>query len=306
MISLEQINNQFVEAIPIPDEDIRPVKGYDICEEAYANIFLCAKKKSGKTSALFKIMKECAGKNTIIIVFCSTVYKDKNWIQIRKYFEKKKMEIHVFTSMFEDGTDQLADLVEDLRHQAKEEEEKKKEKKRGEGKKKELSTSERCDMLLERLTSMHLRAIGRGAEIEESEDEDAPKQKRSKYLEPEYMIIFDDINSELKSKSLVSLLKWNRHYKSKVIISSQWLHDLLPDSRKQLDLFLIFKGFPEEKLALIYKDCDSSIPFDLFTKIYYKSTKMPHSFMYIDTRADSFRRNFDSKFIIHTEEDENI
>src|SRR3954454_12037286 len=108
MISLKQINNQLVKAIPIPDEDTRPIKGYDICEEVYANIFLCARKKIGKTSALFKILKECAGRKTTIIVFCSTCYKDKNWIQIRKYFAKKNIEIIVYTSIYEDGVDQLA------------------------------------------------------------------------------------------------------------------------------------------------------------------------------------------------------
>src|SRR3954464_2715806 len=85
-------------------------------------------------------------------------------------------------------------------------------------------------------------------------------QKKSKHQAPEYIIVFDDLSSELKSPSLLSLLKWNRHYKSKLIISSQWLHDLLPESRKQLDLFLIFKGFPKEKLALIHRDCDSAVP----------------------------------------------
>lgn len=39
----------------------------------------------------------------------------------------------------------------------------------------------------------------------------------------------------------------------------QWLHDLLPESRKQIDLFLIFRGFPSKKLAEIYKDCDSDV-----------------------------------------------
>src|ERR1700710_365580 len=102
MFSLQQINDKIVRAIPIPDEDKRPIKGYDICEEVYANIFLCARKKSGKTSALFKIMKECASKKTILIIFCSTCYKDKNWIEIRKYFEKKGMDIRVYTSIYED------------------------------------------------------------------------------------------------------------------------------------------------------------------------------------------------------------
>src|SRR3954464_14828496 len=95
-------------------------------------------------------------------------------------------------------------------------------------------------------------------------------QKKSKYQSPEYIIVFDDLSSELKSGSLFSLFKFNRHFKSKLIISSQWLHDLLPESRKQIDLFLIFKGFPEDKLALIYKDCASSVPFETFYSIYKK------------------------------------
>ena len=109
--SLKQINQQYVDAIPILDEDKRPIKGYDICEEIYANIFLCARKKVGKTSTLFKIMKECASRTTIIIVFCSTAYKNKNWVEIRKYFEKKRMDIRVFTSLFDAGEDHLAILI---------------------------------------------------------------------------------------------------------------------------------------------------------------------------------------------------
>lgn len=296
MISLKQINSKYVKAIPIPDEDTRPIKGYDICEEVYANIFLCAKKKSGKTSALFKIIKECVVRKTIIYIFCSTAYKDKNWIQIRKYFKNKGMELRVFTSIFEDGQDQLANLIEDLKQEAKDEEETQEQ-----TKEEEYPDTNRCDDILGRLGQMHLRACGLGTSQpqEEPEDETLPKRKKkSKYLAPEYMIIFDDLSSELKSKSLLSLLKFNRHFKSKLIISSQWLHDLLPESRKQIDLFMIFKGFPDAKLHEIYKDCDSSVPFDTFVKIYKKATESLHSFLYVDSRSDSFRRNFDCKFFI--------
>ena len=296
MISLKQINNQYVKAIPIPDEDTRPIKGKDIVEEVYANIALIAKKNSGKTSALFKIMKECSVRKTILVIFCSTAYKDKNWIQIRKYFEKKGMDVRVYTSIFEDGEDQLSNLIEDLKQDAKDEEARKK----GGSKKEdeEVPDIDKCDDILERLTNMHLRSIGRGAEVEEEPEDDKKKVRKSKYLAPEYMIIFDDLSSELKSRSLLSLLKFNRHFKAKLIISTQWVHDLLPESRKQLDLFLIFKGFPDPKLNEIYKDSDSGVPFDTFVKLYKKATEKPHSFLYIDTRSDLFRRNFDSKFII--------
>ena len=177
MISLKQINNQYVKAIPIPDEDTRPIKGYDICEEVYANIFLCARKKSGKTSALFKIMKECSARKTVLVIFCSTVYKDKNWIQIRKYFEKKGMDIRVYTSIYEDGEDQLSNLIEDLKQDAKEEETKKKGGSKNEIE--EVPESDKCDDILQRLTNMHLRSVGRGAEVPE-EEENEPKEKKTK------------------------------------------------------------------------------------------------------------------------------
>ena len=102
------------------------------------------------------------------------------------------------------------------------------------------------------------------------------------------MIVLDDLSNELKSKSLLTLLKKNRHYKSKIIISSQWLHDLLPESRKQIDVYIIFAGFSMKKIEECYKDCDSSLSFNVFYQIYRQSTSQRHQFMY-DTRSDKFR-----------------
>ena len=96
---------------------------------------------------------------------------------------------------------------------------------------------------------------------------------------------------------MVKIIEENRHYKSKLIISSQWIHDLLPESRKQLDLFIIFKGFSEKKIYELYKDCDSSIPFETFYKMYQQATQQPHSFFYVDSRSDTCRCNFDKQFI---------
>jgi len=57
-------------------------------------------------------------------------------------------------------------------------------------------------------------------------------------------------------------------------------------------------------MEIIYKDCDSAVPFELFYRIYKKSTKKPHSFMYIDTRSDKFRCNFDKEFVIKHDSDD--
>jgi hypothetical protein len=299
MITLKTINDKTVKKIYIPEEDTRPIKGVDLCPEVFSNIFLCAKKKSGKTSAIFTLLKNCAGKDTVIIVFCSTIYKDSNWIEIRKYFEKKGSDIRVFTSIYEDGEDQLEKLINELSEEAKEKE--------GAGpggasaspeqdddNKEDRPEVDRCDEILEQLRNPQLQ--------QEQNEEKKRKPKKCKYQSPEYIIVFDDLSTELKAKSLLSLMKKNRHFKTKLIISSQWVHDLLPESRKQLDLWLIFKGFPEAKMIQIHRDCDSGLPFELFYKMYKKATKYPYSFFFIDTREDSYRRNFNQKFLINNPE----
>ena len=212
---------------------------------------------------------------------------------MRKHFEKKN-DLRVFTSIYEDGEDQLNKLINDLNSQAQENE-------NDENNEDEPEQEiDRCEDILEKLKSHYLSSIGRGTKKEESDDteHDKKKQRKSKHRAPEYIIVFDDLSTELKSRSLLDLLKKNRHYKTKLIISSQWIHDLLPESRKQIDLFLIFKGFPEQKMKEIYKDCDSSIPFETFIEVYKKATENQHSFMYIDTRSDTFRCCFDKQFII--------
>jgi len=283
-LSLKQINKQHVKAIPIPNDDKRPIKGYDICEEVYANIFLCAKKKSGKTSALFHLVKNCAGRNTIIVVFCSTAYKDKNWIEIRKYFENKGMDIRVFTSIFEDGQDHFSSLLKSSNIMMYS------------GDKYldffgffffgsstclDRPVAAKCISVNRRNISSQLLCSGSGSSASSS-----------------FASCFKSSIRESSSPSLLSLLKANRHFKSKLIISSQWIHDLLPQSRKQIDLFMIFRGFTQAKLNEIYKDCDSGVPFDTFVNIYNKATERPHSFLYVDARSDCFRRNFNEQFII--------
>ena len=123
-------------------------------------------------------MKECSTKHTIIIIFCSTVYKDKNWIQIRKYFEKKGMEVRIFTSIYEDGEDQLRNLIDELKQEAKEQEDK-----QGGGIEEPEPEIDRCDDILKRLTRMHVAARG-GSLPEEEEPEKETKPKKIKVSSP--------------------------------------------------------------------------------------------------------------------------
>ena len=277
--SLLKINKEKVKKVKLASEDdLRPIKGSDLFPELYANIFLNARKKTGKTSAIFKIIKECGSKETTVIVFCSSLNKDATWKSIREMCEKKHYPFIGHTSLHEDGVDQLELLIDLLKEEAKNEEEESEDEEDKKTRKK-LSKAVKFD--------------------EDSDDEDTKKKKKKpKYRAPEYLIVLDDLSNELKSKSLVTLLKMNRHFKAKIIISSQWLNDLLPESRKQIDYTLVFKGQSKKKLEEIYTDCDISVEMDEFFDIYQQATQMEHSFLYIDGRRNEFRRNFDKLFIL--------
>lgn len=303
-IRIQRVNNQVVRPIRFEDQD-KKIKGGDVCSEVYANIGLIAKKNSGKTLSLFHLLKECIGKGTKeIIIFCTTLYKDRAWIHIRKWLDEKEIPYQGFTSIYQDGENQIEKLINRLNEEAEEREAQEEEQQAGAGEERQ-TTSQTCDMILEEL-KRHNDLLGQFLEHKiGGGDIDRPKKKRKdKYLCPEYFIIMDDIGNQLKNPALTTLLNWNRHYKAKVIVSTQYLNHLLPDSRKMMDLFLIFKGQPLKKLQEIYADADISIPFELFVTLYRKATKKKFSFLWIDTREEEFRRNFTDKFHLPEPDDE--
>ena len=270
-----KINDIKVDKVPLlSKEDTRPIRGADLFPEIYANVFLCAKTKSGKTSTIYKIIKECSGKDTKIIAFVSTLYKDANWETIRKYCKLKGIDFEGHTSINEDGVDMINDLVERLQNEAKDEEE-------------DRELDSRVAALEKQMKICPLQM-----DDDSDEEEKTKKKKKEKYRSPEYIIILDDISNELKSRSLVTLLKKNRHFKSKIILSSQYLNDLLPESRKQIDYFLVYRGQPKKKLDEIYRDADVAVDAEEFYDIYKFATEKEFSFLYIDTKTSQFRRNF--------------
>lgn len=280
-IRLEQINDHVVKPIKLPQQDTRPVKGFDICEECYANIFICASKKRGKTNVVFDIIKSCVSKDTKVVIFASTIYKDANWIEIRKYLDNKGIEHDDYMSIQEDGYDHLEELADDLKEKAKEEDEARRD---------EEEEEEKEPDMLDILAQLN------GVKKYMNDEVEIPKKKRkSKYLAPEYFIVLDDISTELKSKSLIHLLKENRHYKSKIVISSQYLHDLRPESLTMIDIWLLFKGIMDPKLEIVHRLADVHVPMEDFINIYKNATKKRYTFLYIDKSNCEFRKNFHIK-----------
>jgi len=279
---MKKINDVKVLPIPIKGAGGKKFPGYKIfSENKYPNIFLLAKKNSGKTSTIFTIIKQYLEKkkNKKVIIFSSTVNKDANWIFITKWLKSKKIEYETHTSLKEDGINKLKEFYEQLEG--------------GE------ESDEENEEVIEKDKHFSLIKYDSESESESEDDRNRSSDKSdrdSNYNKMEYIIIFDDFSIELKDKSVGYFLKRNRHFKSTVLISSQYFNDLSKDSRLQLDLVLLFQNLPDEKVEEVRSDCDINIPKKTFLTIYKQVTEEKYNFLYVNCRNGELRKNFDKKF----------
>ena len=266
MITLQKINDQKVKPIKVTKYDPANIQSYELFEELYTNIFLLAKKKSGKTCTIFTVLKKVINKKTTVIIFASTVHKDDNWIAIVKWLKKHKINVETHTSIFDDGINQVENLMSSLGIPSKEEDKEKA------PKPKKL---------------LHF--------DDDSDEEDESKPKK---IAPEYVLIFDDLSSELKNHYIPVLLKGHRHYKTKIIISSQYYNDIPKDGRQQIDYVLLYPNIPEDKLIVVYQKLDLSVPYPTFQQLYSNATSTKYNFLYVDVRNERFRKNFSHEYKI--------
>ncbi len=77
-------------------------------------------------------------------------------------------------------------------------------------------------------------------------------------------------------------MKANRHYKAKIICSSQYLNDCVPAQHKNFDVHLVFGGFSENKLTEIHRHVDMSIEYEKFVDLYHDATHQRYSFFYMN------------------------
>ena len=235
--------------------------------DPYSNCAIIAKKKSGKTTILYHILnKVCRGGKfpTNVIIFCSTVHKDDTYKLIIDNLNKKGCNVSTYTHFLDKSGNIIEGLLEELANPVVTE------------------------------------AKGPpGWPIKfEADEKDGKAPQKPKKISAEYVLVFDDLGSDMRNKTVTHLSKVLRHYKMRTFFLQQNLYDLDSPCRKQLDYLLLFRNFNMEKLKNIYESVDLSIPFDTFTEIYSFATREPYHFLYIDVRNEVFRRNFDHMIVI--------
>ena len=259
-------------------EDITDVKGKELFKNNLSNIFICSRKRSGKSCLIGNILIKMADKRTTIIVFSSTINIDPCWINIKFMLEKKGIPILTYTHFIDDdGNNILNAFLKDLEDEQEEDEE-------------------------EEIQTKNL-VTGDGIFLKfEAEQISVPTERIKKpYIPkksvPKYILCFDDLSTDLRASSIIKNLKSNRHRNIMNILSSQYFLDLNTGAMSNLDYLIIFKGQDEDKLQKIHKRLDLGINLDTFKKYYEYAVKDNYNFLYIDIRNDEYRKNFNEKLL---------
>lgn len=270
MLKTKRINDVKISKIKLPCVAQKKIRGSCVLP-IYSNTFLCAKKNSGKTTTIYNMLKKCVDKDTVLDLFVSTIEKDRSWIQIVKHFRTKGCVVNAYTSTIDDdGVDLIRQIIDTPVEFSDDEE----------------SSSE---------SEEDLKYISVGEEIKEPKER---KSRRKSKLAQKRIIVLDDIGNELSKPSVSQLLKINRHLRCKVILSTQYLNDLSPMARRQIDVWLLFGGLKKNKLEQVIRDCDTRLDYTEFEQIYRFCTDKKYEFMYLDCASDIYRKNFNEQISI--------
>ncbi len=269
-MQLQKINNIKVKPLIGGSIDIEKIRGNKLFPSKNPAIFLLGKRMSGKTSTIGEILKKCAGKKSTIHFYVSTIYQDDTYKEIIKMLKNKGItNIEKNTNI-----DNLAELVNELELKYKEDDDEEEDAK-GSGKKEK---------------QLQMKYIM----VDEDEEEEEKKERKDRMITPPHIFIFDDMSHALRSPIIAKLLKNGRHF-CMILLSSQNLNDLLPESILQLNYCLMFPQIPKEKLLETHRKMDLAIPVNKFLELYYFATNEPYHFLYVSSKG-TFRKDFNYEF----------
>lgn len=271
-ITEKKINDVQIEPLHTSSYKINRLMGKQYFDLYPYLLFISAKKKSGKTSLIYNIIKNTTTKKTKFFLFCSTYSVDKSWIKIIDFLEKRGNVVEKFGAIKENKHTNNLDIIIDALTGADEENE-------------------------EGVEGDSITINFQPMPVLVKQKRKKKKNKKSEKIVPEYMFIFDDISNQLRDPAISRLLKIHRHLGAgcNVIISSQYVKDLVPMAVSQIDYFITFKNFSEERLKHIHRLLDLSIDFEDYLKLYYYATREPYQFLYTNTRSEEMRKGFNTR-----------
>jgi len=149
------------------------ILGYDYFPTLYSNIYICSRRRSGKTTLIYNILKHCVNKRTNVVFFCSTIHRDTTYKLILEMLEKRGINVMTYDHFLNGKENILTGIIEELNNdlEAKEQEKIKKD---------EDNLDPKPKM-----------------ELFPKEELKERKPRKPKRLAPEYVFIFDDLGNDL-------------------------------------------------------------------------------------------------------------
>lgn len=282
-LQIEKINDYKL-TVPRLPKKAKDWKGKGCLDVQYWVMSILGKRRSGKSTLIYTLLKEFCSRNTVVLFFVPTFYKDDTYLSMKNFLEKKKIPYNVYTSIDEDGINNIDMFMEVNNGVDKDDEEDEKEE-------------------IQEIKPLYQSCNFGSAEPHKEEKKEEKKEiKKKPKIEPEYFIIFDDMSGQLRNPSVIKLCKNSRHYKCKIILSSQSIGDLHPQTHSQLDYCVLFKNFNEQSLEQVYQKLQPNISFEQFIELYEKITNSKtgkfNNFFLIDRASEQYRLNLCNKIKI--------
>ena len=275
----EKINNCTVKIPKLEGlEQKKKWRGSNIFSARYFVLANLGKRRSGKTTLINTIVQNFATKNMILFFFVPTFYRDASYVPIREYLDEKGIVYQHYYSVKEDGVNNVEVFMEQNAHNEDSKNENEK----------------------EGLTSFEEEPIKPC--LFDTEKKSEKKERKKKQPPLEYMFFFDDMPDNYKDKQVCKLIKLSRHFKSKIILSTQSTVDLDRSIYQQCDYVALFRNFNEDNLDKLYIRMEPWVDLEEFKRIYHRVTDSENrgirNFLLVDRNDDIFRINLNKKLIL--------
>ena len=113
-MQMKKINDIQVLPVIVSALNEDQILGYQYFKNLYTNIYICSKRKSGKSTVIYNILKNCVGKKTNVVFFCSTIHRDDTYQKLLEMLEKKKINVMVHSHFIEDKHNILQEILSEL------------------------------------------------------------------------------------------------------------------------------------------------------------------------------------------------
>ena len=113
-LQLKKINDIAVKPIIQNKLHKDDVLGYDYFPTLYSNIYIRSKRKSGKTTLIYNILKHCTDKKTNVVFFCSTIHRDATYKKILEMLEKKGVNTIVYDHFIDGKENVLTTMLNEM------------------------------------------------------------------------------------------------------------------------------------------------------------------------------------------------